>query len=107
MKTAFTKLTDWYFSQIITKTGFLSLFSQEKQFKLKEWDGSLLVEREAGSAEHNTLSRKLDIKSKKVELFTLLLGFIDSDGKFKIRDNVKKLKKILVENAKFILSKIY
>ena len=47
MKTALM-FTDWYFSQIITKTGFFYYSPQEKQFKLKEWDGSLLVEREAG-----------------------------------------------------------
>ena len=90
MKTALM-FTDWYFSQVITKTGFFYYSPQEKQFKLKEWNGSVLVEREPGSKEHNTLLRKLDIKGKKVEL-SPLLGFIDSDGKFKIRDNIKKSK---------------
>ena len=73
------------------KNWIFLLFSQEKQFKLKEWNGSILVEREPGSKEHNTLLRKLDIKGKKVEL-SPLLGFIDSDSKFKIRDNIKKSK---------------
>ena len=67
------------------------LLRSEKVIKLKEWEtgASAFFEREQTSGQVNTLLRKLGTFRSKTEK-SKLLGFVDGDGKFKIRDNVKK-----------------
>lgn len=85
-------ITEWYVSQTTTSTGYFFFSSSDNVIKVKlmEWvpETGVFVEREQSSKPFNTLLRKLDFNSKTAK--SKLLGFIDSDGKFKIRDNVKK-----------------
>ena len=83
-------ITEWYVSQVITASGYFYFSRSEKVIKLKEWEtsASAFFEREQTSRQVNTLLRKLDFRSKTEK--SKLLGFVDGDGKFKIRDNVKK-----------------
>ena len=85
-------ITAWYVSQTITTTGYFYFSPSDKtiKIKLKEWDpeANVFIEIDQSSKQFTALLRKLDFNSKTDK--SKLLGFISSDGKFKIRDNLKK-----------------
>ena len=85
-------ITAWYVSQTITTTGYFYFSPSDKtiKIKLKEWDpeANVFIEIDQSSKQFTALLRKLEFNSKTDK--SKLLGFISSDGKFKIRDNLKK-----------------
>jgi hypothetical protein len=85
-------ITAWYVSQTITTNGYFYFSPSDKtiKIKLKEWDpeANVFIEIDQSSKQFTALLRKLDFNSKTDK--SKLLGFISSDGKFKIRDNLKK-----------------
>ena len=75
---------------MFTNKGYYWFSVSDKIFKLFEYEKPAFVERLPGSGEHNALLRRFDMRSKTKN--SDLSGFIDSDSKFKIRDNIKKSK---------------
>lgn len=82
-------IIDWYLSNVFSNKGYFWYSVTDKVFKLFEWSEDKFIEREPGSGEHNALLRRLDLRSK-TRKNANLLGFIDKNSKFKIRDTIKK-----------------